>query len=85
MGGNRGADFENKSTEMPPRRIAARHSRAFRFELTKVQVPAIRVRMVSSLVNVAEELARGVAEDLGIDVPEAMPKALERNVDPPGV
>jgi len=56
--------------------------RGFRFELTKVQVPAIRVRMVSSLVNVAAELAAAVSEGLGIEVPEAMPKALERAVRP---
>ncbi len=56
--------------------------RGFRFELTKVQVPAIRVRMVSSLVNVAAELAAAVAEGLGIEVPEAMPKALERTLRP---
>ena len=52
--------------------------RAFRFELTKVQVPAIRERMVSSLANVAGDLAQRVAEGLGIDVPEAMPKAIAR-------
>jgi catalase len=52
--------------------------RAFRFELTKVQTPAIRRRMVSSLANVADELAAGVAEGLGIEVPEPMPKVLQR-------
>ena len=44
--------------------------------------PSIRTRMVSSLANVAEELAQGVAEGLGIDVPEPMPKAIQRNVRP---
>nr|WP_289241761.1 catalase-related domain-containing protein [Delftia sp.] len=34
---------------------------AFRFELSKVTVPAIRERMVSSLRNVFEELANQVA------------------------
>ena len=48
-------------------------SRAFRFELTKVQVPAIRERVVSQLVNVDAELARKVAQGLGIDVPKAQP------------
>jgi len=51
---------------------------AFRFELTKVQVPAIRLRMVSSLANVAADLAQGVAAGLGSEVPEPMPKALAR-------
>src|SRR5688500_15928388 len=45
--------------------------RAFRFELTKVQVPAIRARVVSQLVNVDAGLAKAVADGLGIDVPAA--------------
>ncbi|MGS5087887.1 catalase [Hydrogenophaga sp. A37] len=48
----------------------------FRFELSKVTVPAIRERMLSSLVNVSEALAATVAAGLGIAVPPAMPKAL---------
>jgi catalase len=48
----------------------------FRFELSKVAVPAIRERMVSSLVNVSGELAATVAAGLGIHVPPAMPMAL---------
>ena len=52
--------------------------RGFRFELTKVQVPSIRVRMVASLANVAGELVEGVAEGLGMEVPEPLPRALER-------
>jgi catalase len=47
--------------------------RAFRFELTKVQVPAIRERVVSQLVNVNADLARQVAQGLGIAVPKAQP------------
>lgn len=50
---------------------------AFRFELSKVTVPAIRVRMVSSLRNVSEELAREVAAGLGIPLPDAMPRAIK--------
>jgi len=52
--------------------------RGFRFELTKVQVPSVRKRMVASLANVAEELVEGVAEGLGMEVPEPLPRALER-------
>lgn len=48
---------------------------AFRFELTRVQTPAIRERVVSMLVNVDAQLAQGVANGLGIEVPEAMPLA----------
>jgi catalase len=54
----------------------------FRFELSKLTVPAIRERMVSSLVNVSAELAATVAAGLGIAVPQAMPKALARLVTP---
>ncbi|MEO6270341.1 MAG: catalase, partial [Lautropia sp.] len=54
----------------------------FRFELSKVQVPAIRERMVASLVNVHPDLAKSVAQGLGIEVPPALPKALERPAKP---
>ena len=50
---------------------------AFRFELSKLTVPAIRVRMVSSLLNVSKELATGLAKDLGIELPEPMPRAMK--------
>ena len=48
---------------------------AFRFELTRVQIPAIRQRVVSMLVNVNPALAASVAQGLGIEVPAAMPLA----------
>jgi catalase len=51
--------------------------RGFRFELTKVQVPAVRERTVSMLANVAPDLAAQVAEGLGIPVPPPMPKVIE--------
>ena len=51
---------------------------AFRFELTKVQVTAVRERVVSQLRNVSDELAKAVADGLGIALPEAMPKVLAR-------
>jgi catalase len=57
--------------------------RAFRFELTRVQVTAIRERMVANLLNVDEGLAQAVAEGLGIEVlPKASPKALAHAVKP---
>ncbi|MDB5926640.1 MAG: Catalase [Betaproteobacteria bacterium] len=52
--------------------------RAFRFELTKVQTVAVRQRVLAQLRNVAEELARGVADGLGMALPEPLPKVLER-------
>ena len=55
----------------------------FRFELSRVQTPAVRERMVSGLVNVAQELAEAVADGLGMKaVPAAMPKALTKKVTP---
>jgi len=53
--------------------------RAYRFELTKVQVSAIRQRVVAQLRNVADELAQSVAEGLGIDtLPEPLPELVRR-------
>jgi len=51
--------------------------RGFRFELTKVQVPAIRERTVSMLRNVSDELAQAVADGLGIALPRPMPRVIE--------
>ncbi len=50
---------------------------AFRFELSKLTVPAIRERMVASLRNASEELAAKVAKGLGMELPEPMPRAIE--------
>jgi catalase len=55
---------------------------AFRFELSKVTVPAIRQRMVSGLRNVSEQLATELAHDLGLELPEPMPKAIEKSPTP---
>ncbi len=54
---------------------------AFRFELTRVQLEAVRERVVSMLVNVHPDLAQRVADDLGIAVPAAMPRVL--GIEPP--
>jgi catalase len=66
--------FFNSQTEVEKAHII----RAFRFELTRVQTPAIRERVVSMLANVSDELAQGVAEGLGIEVPEPMPPVLAK-------
>ncbi len=47
---------------------------AFVFELSKVEAPAIRERMVAHLMNVDGALAEGVAEGLGL---AKMPKAAQ--------
>jgi catalase len=54
----------------------------FRFELSKVTVPAVRERMVASLRNVDEDLAAQVAEGLGLDLPDPLPRVLARPVKP---
>ena len=69
--------FWRSQTAVEQRHIVA----AFRFELTRVQVPAIRMRVVSMLANVAPELAQGVADGLGIPVPAAQPRALGVQVE----
>jgi catalase len=55
---------------------------AFRFELTKVGVQAVRERVISMLANVSAELAQGVADGLGIAVPPAQPRVLETPATP---
>jgi|KBSMisStaDraftv2_1062788.scaffolds.fasta_scaffold00283_18 catalase len=56
--------------------------RAYRFELTKVQTTGVRERVVSMLANVATDLAEAVAAELGMEVPEPMPKALDNPQKP---
>jgi catalase len=51
--------------------------KAYRFELTRVQTPAIRERVVAQLANVADELAGEVAAGLGIAVPAPLPLATD--------
>ncbi|WP_028602470.1 catalase [Ottowia thiooxydans] len=67
--------FFESQTEVEQNHIAA----AFRFELSKVTVPAIRERMVASLRNASEALAQRVAAGLGMKkVPSPMPRVLEK-------
>jgi catalase len=56
--------------------------RGFRFELSKVQVPAVRERVLSMIANVDAELVKAVAQGLGVKVPKAMPKALSKMAKP---
>ena len=59
--------FYLSQTETEQNHIAA----AFTFELSKVEAPAIRVRMLSHLLNVDEGLAKRVAEGLRLrEMPE---------------
>jgi catalase len=75
---NQATLFFNSQTPVEQAHIVG----AFRFELSKVTVPAIRVRMLSSLVNVSAQLASRVAAGLGLALPEPMPKASAEDVMP---
>jgi catalase len=55
---------------------------AFRFELSKLTVPAIRLRVISSLLNASKELATGLARDLGMELPEPMLRATKKSSKP---
>ncbi len=70
--------FFDSQTDVEKAHIIA----AFRFELSKVGVPAIRERMLASLVNVSRDLAAGVAGGLGMDIPKGLPKALAKAISP---
>jgi catalase len=58
--------------------------RAFRFELGKVEVPAIRERMVGILALVDKELAAKVGAGLGIALPVKFEAPLNRSVPADG-
>jgi len=70
--------FFESQTPVEQAHIAA----AFRFELSKLTVPAIRERMLAGLVNASPTLAAKVAAGLGMKVPAALPKALATPVEP---
>ena len=46
--------------------------RGFRFELSKVQTPAVRERVLAQIANVDAELVAQVAAGLGVNVPPAL-------------
>ncbi|HEY4305417.1 MAG TPA: catalase [Gemmatimonadaceae bacterium] len=54
----------------------------FRFELSKLTVPAIRRRMLASLRNVDETLAERIAHGLGLELPDALPRVLAKPIKP---
>jgi catalase len=68
--------FYESQTEAEQRHIAE----AFRFELSKVTVPAVRERVVSMLRNASETLAKQVAKGLGMRLPARMPRAFKGKV-----
>ena len=71
--------FFDSQTPVEQAHIAA----AFRFELSKVTVPAVRERMVASLRNVSDDLANQIAQGLGMQtLPPAMPRAVAKPAKP---
>ncbi|MEC5159849.1 MULTISPECIES: catalase [unclassified Janthinobacterium] len=54
---------------------------AYRFELTRVQTPAVRLRVLALLANVDATLAGAVAQGLGLALPAPLP--LASDVPPP--
>lgn len=69
--------FESQS-EAEQRHIAE----AFRFELSKLTVPAVRQRVVAMLRNASEPLAAQVAAGLGMPLPEKMPRVFKGKLKP---
>ena len=51
--------------------------RGFRFELSKLQTPAIRERVLAQIANVHPDLVAQVAAGLGVDVPAALPLVID--------
>jgi catalase len=70
--------FFESQTPVEQAHIAA----AFRFELSKVTVQAVRERMVAGLLNASPELAAKVADGLGMALPAPLPLALDTPVTP---
>jgi catalase len=72
--------FFNSQTEPEKNHII----RALRFELGKVDTPAIRERMLFLLAQVDKTLAKKVAEGLGLSVPTKLDKPMNMNVPADG-
>lgn len=71
--------FWNSQSSVEKNHIVA----AFRFELTRVQTPAVRERVLGLLANVADDLVARIAEGLGISVPPPQPPIIdERSLKP---
>ncbi len=55
---------------------------AFRFELSKLTVPAIRQRMIANLRHVDDSMAERLASDLAVALPDPAPLARENFPEP---
>jgi catalase len=72
--------FFNSQTEAEQGHII----RALRFELGKVETPAIRERMLGLLAQVDRRLANSVADGLGLAVPTKLDKPLNMSIPADG-
>ena len=72
--------FWNSQTDVEKQHII----NAFRFELSRVQTPAVRERMVSGLLNVARGAGRSASRRAWASArcPQPMPKVLTTDVTP---
>jgi catalase len=70
--------FYRSQTPTEQAHIAA----AFRFELSRVQTPTVRERVVAMIANADEGLAAKVAAGLGMRMPAPLPPVLERPARP---
>ncbi len=68
--------FWQSQTPVEQAHIAA----AYRFELTRVQTPAVRERVLALLANVDTVLANQVADGLGMTLPKPLALASEREM-----
>ena len=57
--------------------------KAYTFELSKCEIPQVRSRMLAHLLNVHEDLATGVADGLGMPLPEPATPAMAPRTDLP--
>ena len=57
--------------------------KAYTFELSKCEIPDVRSRVLAHLRNVHDDLATGVAEGLGMPLPEPATPAVEPRTDLP--
>lgn len=62
--------FYNSQTDIEQKHIQD----AFTFELSKVSSPGVRLRVISHLLNISEDLAKSVARNLGVaELPKPAP------------
>jgi catalase len=72
--------FYNSQTEMEQKHMAD----ALKFELGKVKIKDIQVRMMAHLNQIDKNLAETVAKGLGIEIPDSLDKPLNQSIPADG-